>query len=241
VVPVKNIKSVITPIRMKFKGIIFDFNGVLWWDTHLQEQAWKEYSEQLRGTPFTDEEMSVHVHGRNNKYTLELLTGKELQSNELAKLIQGKESTYKKLCLQQGGNFILSPGAVDLLNFLVNNNIPHTIATASGEDNIRFFFDHLNLDKWFDFNKIVFDDGTLPGKPDPAIYIKAAEKINIKPCDCIVVEDAKSGISAAHNAGIGKIIALGPTEKHDLLLSLPGVSEIISDFTQFRKEEYFGC
>jgi len=224
---------------MTYKGMIFDFNGVLWWDTALQEQAWKVYSAKLRGTPFSDEEMSIHVHGRINKYTLEFLTGRSLESQELHNLIQGKESTYRSLCLQQGENFKLSPGAIEFLDFLVTNNIPHTIATASEESNVRFFFENFHLDKWFNFNNVVLDDGKLPGKPDPQIYLRAAEKINQKPSDCIVVEDAKSGIMAAYNAKIGKIIALGPIEKHKTLLLLPGVSEAITDFTKFRKEELF--
>lgn len=224
---------------MKYKGIIFDFNGVLWWDTQLQEQAWKEYSVQLRGGPLTNEEMSIHVHGRNNKHTLEFLIGKELAENELRKLIQEKESTYRNLCLQQRESFKLSPGAVELLDFLIAKNIPHTIATASEQSNVHFFIEHLGLAKWFEINSIVLDDGTLPGKPDPAIYIRSAEKINLKPKDCIVVEDAKSGIAAAYAAGIGKIIALGPETKRELLLQIPGVSEVINDFTQFRKEELF--
>lgn len=223
-----------------YKGLIFDFNGVLWWDTELQELAWKEYSAKLRGTPFTDEEMSIHVHGRNNKYTLEMLTGKILTGDELEKLVQGKESTYRELCLQQGDNFRLSPGAVELLDWLTEKMIPHTIATASEATNVKFFFENLNLNKWFDFEKIVYDDGTLPGKPDPMIYMRAAENINLATEECVVVEDAKSGIAAAHNAKIGKIIGLGPETKHEMLMALPGVSEVIQDFTQFKREEYFG-
>lgn len=203
----------------------------------MQEQAWKVFSEKIRGTPFTSEEMSVHVHGRNNKYTLEFLAGHELSSEELKNYIQGKESTYRNLCLSLGEKFRLSPGAIELLDFLVEKNIPHTIATASEESNVKFFFENLNLAKWFDYGLLVLDDGTLPGKPDPAIYKRAAEKINLPPQDCIVVEDAKSGIASANAAGIGKIIGLGPKEKHSLLLSLPGVNETITSFIEFRKED----
>lgn len=224
---------------MKYKGIIFDFNGVLLWDTALQEHAWKEYSKQLRGTALSDEEISEHVHGRNNKHTLEYLTARTLQAEELHTLTQGKESMYREMCLQLEKDFVLSPGAVDLLNKIIEKDIPHTIATASEESNVRFFFEHLSLDKWFDFEKIVYDDGTLPGKPDPAIFIRAAEKIGIHPHDCIVIEDAKSGIAAAHAAGIGKIIALGPTETHATLQSLPGVNDVISDLTQLNTNALF--
>ena len=68
---------------MKYEGLIFDFNGVLWWDTRQQEIAWKQFSSEVRGTPFSREEMTVHVHGRNNQHTLEYLTGKPVIDDEL--------------------------------------------------------------------------------------------------------------------------------------------------------------
>ena len=81
-------------------------------------------------------------------------------------------------------------------------------------------------------NKIVYADGTLPGKPAPDIYIKAAEKLGLKPEECIVVEDAISGIEAAKSAGIGKIIAIASMESKDLYKNIPAVSQIIENFDQ---------
>ena len=49
------------------KGIIFDFNGTLFWDSQLHYDAWREYSKILRGTEFTDEEMRLNMFGRTNK------------------------------------------------------------------------------------------------------------------------------------------------------------------------------
>jgi beta-phosphoglucomutase-like phosphatase (HAD superfamily) len=55
---------------MNYQGIIFDFNGVLLWDGHLQERAWARFSREKRGVPFSQEEMGVHVHSRNNQHTI---------------------------------------------------------------------------------------------------------------------------------------------------------------------------
>ena len=52
---------------MNFKGIIFDFNGTLYWDSAMHKQAWREFSEILRGTEFSDEEMVLHMFGRTNE------------------------------------------------------------------------------------------------------------------------------------------------------------------------------
>lgn len=224
---------------MKLEGIIFDFNGVLWWDTHLQEIAWKRFSETIRGTPLSSEEIRTHVHGRNNRYTFEYLTGRSINGGELAQMIQQKESIYRQMCLDQGADFKLSPGAVELLDYLVEHDIPHTIATASEKTNLNFFVAHLHLERWFDLGKIVFDDGTRRGKPAPDFYLDAARELGLDPPSCIVVEDSDSGIEAARAAGIGHVVALGPSEAHERLGRLDGVNRVVIGLAELPKEQLF--
>jgi beta-phosphoglucomutase-like phosphatase (HAD superfamily) len=224
---------------MSFLGIIFDFNGVLWWDGHLQEQAWGEFSKEKRGVPFTGEEMAIHVHGRNNRHTLAYLAGRPMAEAELEQLIQHKEAIYRRLCLEQGQAFRLSPGAVELLDFLVEHRVPHTIATASGKTNLDFFVRHLELGRWFDLEQIVYDDGSRPGKPAPDIYLQAARYLGLDPARCVVVEDSRSGIQAARAAGIGHIIALGPRATHPALAQLGGVDGVAEDLGQLPRQRLF--
>lgn len=205
----------------------------------MQSQSWKEYATKIRGYPLTEEEMSVHVHGRNNRHTLSYLLGHDLEEEELFKITQGKESKYRELCLTERDNFKLSPGATHFLEYLKSHQIPRTIATASEKDNIDFFVKHLHLDLWFDVYKIVYNDGIIPGKPEPDIYLKACANLNLEPADCIVIEDARSGIHAARVAGIGKIFALGPKSKHKELLALEGVNEVVENLGQIKPEELF--
>ncbi len=213
---------------MIFDGIIFDFNGVLWWDTHLQEIAWKRFSETVRDTPFSSDEIRTHVHGRNNRYTFEYLTGRSITGAELTQMIQQKESIYRQMCLDQGADFKLSPDAAALLDYLVEQDIPHTIATASEKTNLDFFVAHLQLERWFDLGKIVYDDGTRRGKPAPDFYLDAAKCLALNPASCIVVEDSDSGIEAARAAGIGHVVALGPAESRERLSQLNGVDRVIT-------------
>jgi beta-phosphoglucomutase-like phosphatase (HAD superfamily) len=224
---------------VSFKGIIFDFNGVLWWDGHLQEQAWRQFSTEIRGWPLSEEEYAVHVHGRNNQHTLEYLAGRSVHGGELEQLSGQKEATYRQLCLDQGPGFELSPGAVELLDFLLEHQIPHTIATASGRANVEFFEKHLSLDRWFEIERIVYDDGARPGKPAPDIYHQAASNLALDPASCVVVEDSRSGIQAAHNAEIGHVIALGPASTHARLARLLGVDAVIESLDQVPVERLF--
>ncbi|MCA9934260.1 MAG: HAD family phosphatase [Ardenticatenaceae bacterium] len=212
---------------MTYKGIIFDFNGVLLWDSHLHEQAWAEFARQVRDEPFTVEEMRVQMHGRSNHAILEYLTGQTLDYTAAHKLGQQKEAIYRQMCLDLGDGFQLSPSAVSLLDWLVAHDVPHTIATASEAINLAFFVQHLNLARWFKVDKIIFDDGTMPNKPAPDIYLNAAAALGLAPAECIVVEDSYSGIQAAHAAGIGYIIALGPAPSHVKLRTLAGVKQTV--------------
>jgi beta-phosphoglucomutase-like phosphatase (HAD superfamily) len=219
---------------MKYKGMIFDFNGVLLWDTHFHEKAWEEMAKRIRGPSLSSEEIHTHVHGRTNKSILEYLLSRSITNKELSDLSAQKESSYQSMCLQNSTEFKLSPGAVELLEFIMKSNVPYTIATASDGNNLDFFFKHLGLGKWFDRAKIVYDDGSFVGKRE--MYVKAAKNLSLLPEECIVIEDAQAGIIAAQQAKIGKIVALGPKEKHNLFLQIEGISEIITSLLHFPRE-----
>jgi beta-phosphoglucomutase-like phosphatase (HAD superfamily) len=141
--------------------------------------------------------------------------------------------------LNLDGDFVLSPGAIRLLNGLVKYEIPHTIATASGKNNVDFFIKFLDLENWFETEKIMYDDGRIAGKPAPDLYLRAAENLSLPPSDCMVIEDSHSGIQAAHAAGIGWVVALGPKQTHHKLAQLPGVDQVIESLREIVCQDYF--
>jgi len=211
----------------KYRGVIFDFNGVLFWDDYIQRESWRVFAAHLRDEPLNDDEIDVHVHGRNCRYTMEYLLGTPISQDRADELAEQKEIIYRQMCLTLGDSFTLSPGAVDLLDDLVTNKVPRTIATASGKKNVDFFVTNLQLQTWFDPEIIVYDDGKTPGKPAPDFYLNAACNLALPPEACVVIEDSRSGIQAALNAGIGHIIALGPRSKHGWLMKLEGVDRVL--------------
>lgn len=95
----------------------------------------------------------------------------------------------------------------------MRKNIPHTIATGSEKTNVDFFIKIFHLDKWFDVDKIVYDDYKIAGKPDPAIYLKALDILNLDPAQTLVFEDSYSGIRAANSAHIGRLVAINDNPK----------------------------
>lgn len=217
------------------KGIIFDFNGTLFFDSHMHYEAWRIYSKQLRGYEFTDDEMRQKMFGRTNADIIEYAIGKKPTPELVQKLAKEKEAMYRQMCIDDREHFVLSPGAKEFLDYLKENNIPMTIATMSEWDNVEFYIKEFNLEKWFDLDKIVYSNGKIPGKPAPDIYQIAAKNIGLEPKDCIVVEDAVSGINSANAAGIGKIIAIASVEENSLYETIPCVSQIIRHFSEIDK------
>ena len=215
------------------KGIIFDFNGTLYWDSQLHYDAWREFSKIIRGVEFTDAEMRDKMFGHTNEDIIEYAIGKKPSKEMVEKYGKEKESVYRQRCLLDKENFKLAPGAIEFLDYLKSNNIPMTIATMSEWDNVEFYIKEFKLEKWFDIDKIVYSDGTIPGKPAPDIFIIAAERIGIAPKDCVVVEDAIAGIKSAQGAGIGKIIAIASLEPIEFYKSINGIDGIIKNFDEF--------
>lgn len=220
---------------MKNKGIIFDFNGTLFWDSQKHYDAWYEMSKKLRGTPFSDDEMIHHMFGRTNENILTYALGRKPSKEEVEKYSVEKELIYLEMCKKDEKKTKLADGVEDFLDYLCKNNIPHTIATMSEKMNVDFYIDVFNLEKWFDIDKIVYSDGKIPGKPAPDIYLTAAKNIEVEPKNCTVFEDAISGIRAAEAAGIGRIIAVASKESPDLYKKIDCVKEIITNFKDCAK------
>jgi len=218
------------------RAIIFDFNGVLLWDNALQEQAWRLFSQRLRGEPLSELEMAEHLHGRNNRYTLQYLSAAPLSDADVVELSEQKEKIYRDLCLALGDAYRLSPGAVELLDYLADANIPRTIATASIKSNVDFYVRRLELARWFDPEAIVYDDGTLRGKPQPDFYLAAAARLGLPPRQCVVVEDSLPGMRAATAAGIGRTYALLGDGGHAHLGEMPPGVVIIRDLGEMPRE-----
>ena len=204
----------------------------------LMEQCFKTHTYMVNkysNGSLREEDILLNLHGRTNKEILNFFISDSLSDEEINKLSFEKEAYYRELCLKDSKNLKLTNGLTDVLDALKSQNIPITIATATVKENLEFYFDVFELGKWFDFENLVYDNGTFPGKPSPDIFLIASQKLNLKPENCLVVEDAYSGILAAQKAHIGKIIAIDPFGKNFDLFSKNNMCKdgLIKDFTHF--------
>jgi len=189
-----------------YEAVLFDFNGVLLLDSAWHEDAWRQTLVQLTQRDWTRQQVAGLIHGRSNGDIFEQVLARHLDAREKAELSELKESRYRATCLAKGPDFDLAPGASELLSRLRQDGVRITIASASGEINMRFYFQELDLRRWFDWDAIAYDDGTLPGKPAPDLYLRAAARLGVEP------RHALAGMRAARNAGIGLVVAVGNTQ-----------------------------
>ena len=183
------------------KAFIFDLDGVIVDTAKYHYLAWRELANQL-GFEFTKEQ-NEQLKGVSRVRSLEILLGignKHLEDDVKIKLLHEKNEQYLKYIAKMDHTEIL-PGIDDLLNYLKFENIPFSLGSAS--KNARLILETLNLMGLFD--SIVDGNDVSTAKPDPEVFLKAAEKLGVQPQDCIVVEDAQAGIQAANLAGMTSI------------------------------------
>src|SRR2546421_11213816 len=95
---------------VRYRGIVFDFNGVLFWDADLQVQSWQVIAKNLRGHEMTDDELLAHMHGRPNSYVLSYLPARPIGGQELSVLIKAKRRFIADCGLSTPRRLGLSPG-----------------------------------------------------------------------------------------------------------------------------------
>lgn len=195
---------------MNKKGIVFDFNGTLLWDTHLHNNAWDNFFKE-HGFFLSDEEKHQKMHGRLNKEILADLFGSSLTEAEIDRYSLEKEYEYQRMCAGLD-DFSLAEGVADLFDRLKERDIPFVIATASGIENVDFYIRELKLDKWFKREHIIYNDGSMRGKPYPDLFLRAIEVLKMDSKDIVIFEDSVAGIKAAEAAAAGTIVIVNSND-----------------------------
>ncbi|MDE6005122.1 MAG: HAD family phosphatase, partial [Oscillospiraceae bacterium] len=210
-------------------------------DKDFHDKAWKLFLESSINRKISDFEFHKYIYGRTAQSILSYFFNKKMSGLESIAIEEQKEKIYRKLCLQSQ-EFHLADGLPEFLDFLKNNNIPVTIATASALRNMQFFFENLNLNQWFSLDNIIYNDGSFNGKPEPDIYLRAFNLLKLHPSECIVFEDSESGILSAKCAGAGKIIGVSSMLDKKTLIKI-GATQVIENYLEFdifdKKNEVF--
>ena len=211
------------------KGVIFDFNGTLFFDSDKHVMAWGKLAELLTGEKLSLDALQKHFYGVPNNRAIECLLGRKCDEEALSAYSEQKESFYRICCQEDKANFHLVPGAKDFFEQLIRADIPFTIASASIKTNIDFFVKSFQLDTWFDPSRIVYDDGSFENKV--SMFQHAAAVIEVPIADCLIFEDSESGIRDAYAAGCRNIVVIDSMGVAGNYQGKNGVKGIIKDFT----------
>ncbi|HXK61802.1 MAG TPA: HAD family phosphatase [Acidobacteriota bacterium] len=210
------------------KGAIFDMDGVIVDNISHHLRAWKQLGREL-GRDFKDADVK-RVFGKRNREILMSLMGNELSDDELAACGKRKEELYRAIMAPE-----LRPvkGLPGFLAALRNSGVKTAIATSGPIDNVRFVLDGLDLQDAFD--SIITGSEVRESKPHPAIFLLAAERLQLSPEDCVVFEDSPPGIQAAKAAGTA-CVGLATTHSPGELVQYKP-DRIIRDFTDITVED----
>ncbi|MGY5850580.1 beta-phosphoglucomutase [Salegentibacter sp. F14] len=209
----------------KRKGVIFDLDGVIVDTAKFHFLAWRKLANDL-GFDFTQEQ-NEQLKGVSRVNSLKKILrwgGRALSEEEFQRQMDLKNENYLSYVNEMDKSEIL-PGVSKILDYLNENDIPFALGSAS--KNARNILEKMDLLESFD--AIVDGTDVTRAKPDPEVFLIAAEKLKIKPEDSVVFEDAVAGILAANRA---KMISIGIGDS----LTLGQADYVFSDFTEIEEE-----
>lgn len=183
------------------KAIIFDLDGVIVDTAKYHYLAWRKIALDL-GFDFSETQNEM-LKGVSRVQSLEYLLGSghvQLSQAHKEALLHAKNQHYLSLISDMDASEMLE-GIPQLLQDLRQHQVPFALGSAS--KNARLILDALHLTDWF--TAIVDGNEVTQAKPDPEVFLIAAQKLGYKPEDCIVVEDSQAGIQAANAVGMTSV------------------------------------
>jgi beta-phosphoglucomutase len=224
---IAGIESQMTPSAVRplnqLRAVIFDMDGVIV-DSHPAHRvAWRHFLRDL-GREVSDQDLDFILDGRKRREILRHFLG-ELSENELLEHGKRKDEFFQRSGLQMKP----IPGIGEFIRALKKNKILTAVATSASLARTQSTLAGLHLTDYFDAT--VTSNDIAEGKPDPAIYRLACERLNTSPHQAIAIEDAVSGIHAARAAGL-RCLGLA---KGDLAgqLKSAGAIDVIQSFSGF--------
>lgn len=182
------------------KAVIFDVDGTLLDTERIYMQAWKDAAAEL-GYEITDELLrktrAINVKEAARIFESEIGNGFSYDKTRVVRVRIAEEIIQRE-------SPILKPGVTELLAFLQEKRIRLSVASST---HLKGTKEHLSESGILEpFEVVVGGDMVTKGKPNPDIFLKAAELLHLAPEECLVVEDSPAGIRAAHAAGMKAVL-----------------------------------
>jgi beta-phosphoglucomutase len=181
---------------MKKRAVLWDLDGTLVDSGELHWCSWRD-TLQAEAVPVTHQ-MFLETFGQKNDRILRLWLGDAATDERIQRIADAKEIEYRRLVLEHGLQPL--PGAREWMDRLHDDGWKQAIASSAPRLNVEVMVKVLDLGR--DLDTIVAAEDVTAGKPDPQVFLKAAERLGVPASACIVVEDAAAGVEAARRAGM---------------------------------------
>ena len=214
-------------------AVVFDLEGTL---IDLSEQHILAYREVLGkhfNIEFTKEDF-LSGYGRGPHHIIRMFLerhGIEKSDVECRRLADEKQVVLRE---KYSDKVRVLPGVRNLLNDLTEACLKVGLASSSPRRNVEFMLKNPGL--WDYFQVVVAMEDVPEAKPDPRIFLLAAEKLNVKPAECVAVEDSVHGVRAAKDAGMKVVGVLTGGRKRDEL-EAEGADLVVEDLTRMSVED----
>jgi beta-phosphoglucomutase len=185
---------------MKKKAFLFDLNGTMIDDMQYHLKIWYDVLNNDLGANLTLEEVRSHMYGKNDELLARIFGKGKFTQAEVDEITERKETKYQEIYRP---HLDLLPGLFEFLKKADDQGMKMGIGSAAIPFNIDFVLDNLNIRKYFPI--VVSAHDVLESKPHPEVFLKAADRLQVKPEDCVVFEDAPKGVEAARNAGMDSV------------------------------------
>jgi len=196
--------------RIRLEAAIWDMDGVIADTAPYHFKAWREVF-QKRGVNFTEEDFKRNFGQRNDTIIRNTLGG-SISPSEVDVVASEKEENFRR---RIGQNVKPLPGAVELIRLLKERGVKIAIASSAPVENIQLVSRRLGINNYF--QAIVWGREVIEGKPSPQGFLLAAKKLEVEPKNCVVLEDAIAGVTAAKRAGM-KCLAVTNTHSRMSLM-----------------------
>ena len=215
---------------MATRALIFDMDGTMVESMPAHARSWDEFRKR-HAIPMDVDEIMRRTTGRNGVECIRELMGQDVPQERALELVGEKEAIYREIF---GKEFREVAGFHDFVVRARERTLKIAIATAGDRENLAFVLRRLQLGLPPD--AVVRGDEGLPGKPQPDIFLAAAERLGAQPTECIVFEDAPFGIEAAGRAGM-RAVAICSTHAADELAG-PHVIAQVRDYKELMKANF---
>ncbi len=179
----------------QLKAVIWDMDGVIADTAPFHFQAWQEVFRK-RKIPYSREIFQQNF-GKRNDVIVRSIVGEGYPESEMEAILVEKEGLFRA---KAAGKLKPIPGAIELIDELKEYGVKVALGTSSPIENGQFVTRQLGIEDNFD--AIVWGREVTEGKPSPQIFLLAAERLQVDPKHCVVIEDAVAGVAAAKRAGM---------------------------------------